>query len=160
MLNPGLSGIAGAFLSAGVQQVIGPFCKLNDVQAKRCTMSFYSCLFKGKNAAQALTSLRKKIPEGAGVTPLFYRLFGDPRYREPTKKKLWRKVVLLSAIIIMFLSLLIGSIVKKGGFSLDFKVGGIIDFSVNINAPTLVNQNSKPQRSDSPVIITDTATSK
>ena len=130
MLDPGLSGIAGAFLSAGVQQVIGPFCKLNDEQAKRCTISFYSYLFKGKNVAQSLTLLRKKFPRGAGITPLFYRLFGDPRYREQTKKKLWRKVFLISAIIILLISLLIR------GVKIDLKVGNFISLKIKFYAPT------------------------
>lgn len=161
IVNSGLSGIAGAFLSAGVQQVIGPFCKLNDAQAMRCTESFYSCLFKGKNAAQALTSLRKKSPEGTGLTPLFYRLFGDPRYKVPAKNRLWFNISLVVSSIVLFVSLLIlglnrfnhsiaNSTVpaarseqkprtdKRGGVFIDFRIGEIMRFSVNLYAPTFI----------------------
>ena len=132
MVNPGLSGIAGAFLSAGVQQVVGPFCKLNDVQAKRCTIGFYYWIFRGKSAAQALMLLRRKSPEGTGLTPLFYRLFGDPRFTEPAKKTPWRRVIPVIAGMLIVLSLLMIGIV------IGIRVGGgVVSFNINLYAPTV-----------------------
>ncbi len=169
MINPGLSGIAGAFLSAGVHQVVGPLCKLNDMQAKCCTLLFYSGLFRGKSAAQALTSLRKRCPKEAGLTPLFYRLFGDPRFREPANKNLRTKIVRLSMMVIAFLSLLaVGinhlhskkelasstlapgnlNIKKSGGIVFDLDVGGIIHFSVNLYAPTFIYKETETSHQD------------
>lgn len=170
-VDPGLSGIAGAFLYAGVHQVVGPFCKLNDMQAKCCTIQFYKSLFKGKSAAQALTSLRNKCTQEVGLTPLFYRLFGDPRYREQIKKKIWQRVGLLLAIsailissVAVIMNLLINknisdsttiageienkSSAKQGGFAIDLSVGGVIHFSVNLYAPTFIyKENTKGKES-------------
>lgn len=162
LVNSGLSGIAGAFLSAGIHQVVGPFCKLNDIQAKYCTSFFYKFLFKGQSASQALVSLRKMCPWEAGLTPLFYRLFGDPLYRESTKKSLWRQVFFfLSIITAILFSLAAGinhlhqkissarntevndkiekSTEKPGGIIFDLNVGdGLIHFSVNLYAPAFI----------------------
>lgn len=178
MMNSGLSGIAGAFLSAGVHQVVGPCCKLNDLQAMCCTMAFYTALFKGKSVAQALSSLRKNRPGGAGVTPLLYRLFGDPRYVEPKNKRVLRKIAPLLAAL-LFILFLSGaalhhlsemvrmthttSVVDKGskpaGFIIDFTFGNFIHFSVNTYAPAFigeeqdVKQNKEPAAIDSSIII-------
>lgn len=189
LINSGLSGIAGAFLSAGIHQVVGPFCKLNDIQAKYCTFFFYKFLFKGQSASQALVSLRKRCPREAGLTPLFYRLFGDPLYKETTKKKLWRQTSLFLSIIIVFLFFLTagfnhfhqknnsarntetdGKTFKKaekpGGLIFDLKVGdGLIHFSVNLYAPTFIykapesDHTSQLHQSDSTIFINDTAAS-
>jgi hypothetical protein len=84
--DAGLSGIAGAFLAAGVPQVIGPVCAVNDSAAANCSISFYEYLFKGMSAAQALRSMKRSFPSGpAGTAPLLYRLFGDPLYRGPVR---------------------------------------------------------------------------
>lgn len=159
IVDTGLSGIAGAFLSAGVHQVVGPFCKLNDMQAGFCTISFYKHLFKGQSAAQALYLLRKKRPERAGLTPLMYRLFGDPRYKEPTQKRIRGKIVLTAAAIVLLFSLpaagliwLLGKteipgnnkrIEKTGEVAVDLNIGGIIRFSVNLYAPTFIYNEPK-----------------
>lgn len=169
MINPGLSGIAGAFLSAGVHQVVGPLCKLNDIQAKSCTLLFYSRLFRGRSAAQVLTSLRKRCPKEAGITPLFYRLFGDPRFREPANKNLRTKIVRLSMMVIAFVSVLaVGinhlyskkelasstfaagndNIKKSGRIIFDLDVGGIIHFSVNLYAPTFIHKETETSHQD------------
>lgn len=184
MVNSGLSGIAGAFLTAGVHQVVGPYCKLNDMQARCCTMAFYAALFKGKSVAQALTSLRKNRPDGAGVTPLFYRLFGDPRYVEPKNKRVFQKIAPLLAALLIVLFLtgvglkfildqvsmtnaahIDGDGGKKAGFVIDLTLGNFIHFNVTTYAPTVitlidreptVTQNEEPE-SDSSIIVNDTA---
>lgn len=162
LVNSGLSGIAGAFLSAGIHQVVGPFCRLNDIQAKYCTSFFYKFLFKGQSASQALVSLRKKCSHETGLTPLFYRLFGDPLYRESTGKKLWRQFSFFLSIITVILFFLTAGInhlhkksssvknteanekinnsdEKPGGIIFDLKVGdGLIHFSVNLYAPAFI----------------------
>jgi hypothetical protein len=175
-VDKGLSGIAGAFLSAGVHQVVGPFCKLNDLQAGQCTVSFYNYLFKGKSVAYALMSLRKKMPQGAGLTPLFYRLFGDPRYNERIFKKLQTKAI--SWIIVLTLSLILfitglnwlhnkityvptvsvsgdsWKIDRTGKIIVDLNIAGIIRLSVNMFAPAFTydeltaNQKAKQHGND------------
>jgi hypothetical protein len=75
-----LWGIAGAFLKAGVSQVIAPIKRINDREALAFARSFYGCLFKGISPAESLCSakqgMQKSNPDS--VTPLLYRLYGDP----------------------------------------------------------------------------------
>ena len=83
-----LSGIAGAFMRAGVAQVIGPAVQINDREAGAFAERFYGFLFKGGNAGEALLMARRKLAEdNSAVTPLLYRLYGDPCFAIGYKKK-------------------------------------------------------------------------
>ncbi len=75
-----LSGIAGTFLQAGVSQVIGPIKKVNDEDALAFAKTFYELLFKGMNPSEALFGAKQKSVKNTNgsITPLLYRLFGDP----------------------------------------------------------------------------------
>lgn len=74
------SGIAGAFLKAGISQVIGPVKKVNDIDALNFAKTFYGFLFKGMNPSESLLATKQQnMKEGfSNVTPLLYRLYGDP----------------------------------------------------------------------------------
>lgn len=75
-----LAGIAGAFLKAGVAQFLGPIHVVDDIEASRFAESFYGYLFRGMTGAQAMLAARQRMrSETPGsITPLLYRLFGDP----------------------------------------------------------------------------------
>jgi len=75
-----LWGIAGAFLKAGVSQVIAPIKRINDRDALAFARSFYGCLFKGMPPAESLCFAKQEMQKchPDSVTPLLYRLYGDP----------------------------------------------------------------------------------
>jgi len=80
--GPYLSGIAGAFLKAGVSQVIAPIKWVNDREALEFARSFYKYLFKRVTPAESLRAAKQERQKSNpdSVTPLFYRLYGDPRF--------------------------------------------------------------------------------
>ncbi|MGA1840206.1 MAG: extracellular solute-binding protein [bacterium] len=75
-----LWGIAGSFLKAGISQVIAPIKRIKDREALTFARSFYGCLFKGMPPAESLClakqGMQKDHPDS--ITPLLYRLYGDP----------------------------------------------------------------------------------
>lgn len=77
-----LSGIAGAFLKAGVSQVVAPIKRINDGQALEFARSFYKYLFKGKTPAESILASKQEMQKinTNSVTHLLYRLYGDPRF--------------------------------------------------------------------------------
>ena len=89
------SGIAGAFLKAGVSQVIGPVKKVNDIDALNFAKIFYSFLFKGMNPSESLLAAKQQnMKEGSrGITSFLYRLYGDPCFSIKGKK-----ILLLSQV--------------------------------------------------------------
>jgi CHAT domain-containing protein len=77
--NQDLAGMAGAFLQAGIAQVIGPITAVNDSEAKAFALCFYELLFKGMSAGQALLTAKLTLSKNTlDVTQLLYRLYGDP----------------------------------------------------------------------------------
>ncbi|MGA1867212.1 MAG: extracellular solute-binding protein [bacterium] len=91
-----LHGIAGTFLKAGISQVIAPFKKVNDGEALKFAKYFYNNLFDGNPPSSSLLHAKKKVFEENpdSVTPLLYRLSGDPRfgvkdgiYKPPPRKR-------------------------------------------------------------------------
>jgi len=119
--NQALSGIAGAFLKAGVAQVIGPASAINDNEAHAFALHFYELLFKGMSAAHALTATRAQLSEENihGITPLLYRLYGDPCFKinesksinaaiiKPDKKFIPKRMVLTIGIAIIIIVVII-----------------------------------------------------
>jgi ribose transport system substrate-binding protein len=90
----GMSGIAGAFLKAGIPIVIGPLRIINDKDALQFALCFYQELLKKHffspmaNPSHALLvakqTMLKHNPQA--ITPLLYRLFGDPNHEIPLTK--------------------------------------------------------------------------
>jgi hypothetical protein len=93
--NEELSGIAGAFLKAGVRQVVGPIKRVNDTAAKIFAEKFYNALFKGLNPAESLLKVKKEyITENdPDITPLLYRLYGDPCFKSAPDNKTIKKEI-------------------------------------------------------------------
>lgn len=117
-----LSGIAGAFLKAGVAQVIGPIAKINDQEALSFARLFYGHLFKGQMPSSALLGAKQKT-EGRHINScshLFYRLYGDPCYSPPifdsngenlidntNKPRLRRAIIIITIVFVLFIALVI-----------------------------------------------------
>jgi len=115
--NQDLAGMAGAFLQAGIAQVIGPITAVNDSEAKEFSLGFYECLFKGMTAGEAILAARLKISDStSGVAQLLYRLYGDPCFsanpikrdeasaviQKPRPHKL-RTVIIIGIIVLVIL---------------------------------------------------------
>ena len=75
-----ISGIAGAFLKAGVNNFIAPSIKVNSRESLIFALLFYKYLFIEKFPALALFYARKKMAElyPNSITPFLYRFYGDP----------------------------------------------------------------------------------
>ncbi len=111
------SGIAGAFLKAGVLQVIGPVQEVHDAQAFLFAKNFYNSLFNGLSCAEALFLAKQELltDNAQGLSVLFYRLFGDPcsDYAEqrqplsPIVHKILSQPIKLLVIVGVLLSLLL-----------------------------------------------------
>ena len=84
-----LSGIAGAFMRAGVPQVLGPIKEVNDTTALKMAEIFYNNLFRGVSAAESLRVARIKLSSDMsnGISVYLYRLFGDPCFKALSKIK-------------------------------------------------------------------------
>ncbi len=116
-----LSGIAGAFLNAGIPQFIGPIDRVNDSEASAYAFSFYQHLFKKRFLlkrilpAQILLGTRRKMLKQNPhlVTPLFYRLFGDPchaAYITIPRWQIWIKHRYNALLLILIGIILTGSV--------------------------------------------------
>ena len=125
-----LAGIAGALMKSGIPQVIGPVSRINDSDASNSALDFYRYLFKGKNPAEALLSMRKSLA-GKVLAPYLYRLYGDPCFTPirkdsvsdiaeqktfQKKKKLSKKKqnVILIVLLVMLIILLFIPINNSG----------------------------------------------
>ncbi|MBF0430949.1 MAG: CHAT domain-containing protein [Fibrobacteria bacterium] len=74
------SGIAGAFLSAGVAGYIGTICAIEDKAAREFAALYYPSLSTEKTFAQALHSLQRNLPVDNPLWAVF-RYYGDPEYQ-------------------------------------------------------------------------------
>jgi CHAT domain-containing protein len=109
-----LSGIAGAFLRSGVMQVIGPAAEIPDKEAHRFAICFYEYLFKGMTCGEALFIARQRLHQEnqAMISPLLYRLYGDPCFAAQSSNRVAGKnepkkpFVKSKKFIIMLLALL------------------------------------------------------
>jgi CHAT domain-containing protein len=126
--GPELAGIAGAFMQAGVAQVIGPAVQVNDNEAKDFAGLFYNFLFAGADAGEALLEARKKMHEkSASITPFLYRLYGDPCFSAKEKPETDNSVSIIKpsprriplaiwiAIIFLAIAIIVLLLISFGG---------------------------------------------
>lgn len=106
-----LSGIAGAFLRAGVMQVIGPAMEIPDKDAHKFALYYYEYLLKGMSCSEALFAARRSVIKEFQnlIAPLIYRLYGDPCFAVqaavPNAEKLFPKKSFSKSKRIVFLLL-------------------------------------------------------
>jgi len=74
----GLSGIAGAFLKAGVEAVVGTAAKISDDVAASMAKFFYESFFSGESTAESLRYAREQIAKNGRSAWAAYRYYGDP----------------------------------------------------------------------------------
>lgn len=121
-----LAGVAGTLMSKGVVQVIGPFTKVIDREARECAVTFYKYLHRTNNPSRALYLMRKELSGSAAA--LVYRLYGDPCRTfantievpkstisiiiDKTKRKLW--VAILAVFVLLLVVILFWPIGGSG----------------------------------------------
>jgi class 3 adenylate cyclase/CHAT domain-containing protein len=87
--DPGIFGLAHAFLLSGVQHYIGTFWDIPDAPSAQFARAFYSSLFSGQTIGQALRQARETLIGSLGLqttTWASYVLYGDPTVRLVARK--------------------------------------------------------------------------